>query len=77
VSGRIRGVQPFAADHDQQRPAFAEARLDRVDEVLAGVDGVDVAEDFALAEPPFERFAEAARIAGRVLAPIAEENPRH
>ena len=51
--------------------------MDRFHEVLAGTDGIDVAKDVALPQPPFERFAQAAGIARRVLAPIAEEDCRH
>ena len=72
--GVIGDVQPLLADHDQAGCTLAKAGGDSVDEVLAGFELIDVAEDVAITEPALERFVQTAGVSRRVSTSIADED---
>jgi hypothetical protein len=50
--------------------------VQHLDEVGAGLDGVDIQEHPVLAEAPLQMVGEPARVAGCVVPPVADEDPR-
>ena len=74
---RVAGVEPLASDHREKHAALGQARLDRFDEVLTRLEGVNVAEDPITAEPVLERFVEPSRVSRRIVAPVTDERRRH
>jgi hypothetical protein len=71
---RIGRIQPFTADEDDARTAGTKPRADGLDEILAGLQRIDIPKDFALTQATLERFVQAPGVAGRVLAAVAEED---
>ena len=76
-AGRIFSVEPLAADQSEARVCVAKANCDRVYEVLAGFEGIDIAKYCAFAQAPFERFAKTPGIPCRVFSPVTDEDLRH
>jgi hypothetical protein len=70
-------AEPLAAHDRQERRAARQSRLCSPHEVLTRLEGVHVAEDSTLPEPLLQRLVETARVAGRVIAPIADEDRSH
>ena len=70
-------VEPLPADHGQEDAAVREAAVDRLDEVLPRLEGVDVPKDALGAHATLERFAETPGVARRVLTPVADEGAYH
>ncbi len=66
--------EPVVADDDDQDLAGADGALDRVDEIRARVDSLDVHEHAGGAEVRSEPIVQAAGVAGRVVTPIAYED---
>ncbi len=67
-----RPGRPDQRDHDIAR---VDRLLHDADEVGARLDGVDVHEQPAGPEPRGERLIEPAGMAGRILPPVADEDP--
>jgi hypothetical protein len=55
----------------------AKADCDRVYEVLAGFEGIDIPKYCAFAQTPFQRFAKTPGIPCRVFSPVTDEDLRH
>ncbi len=53
------------------------ARFDGFDEILAWLEGVDVAEHVRRAEPAFERLMQPPGVSGGVVASVADESTGH
>lgn len=70
-------VEPLAADQDETRAGITEPYRYRVDEVLARLKCIDVAEYRSVAQAALQCFGEASRVACRILPTIADENLRH
>ena len=51
--------------------------MDRLDEVLARLERIDVAEDLITAEPVLQRFVQSSRVSRRIIASVADESRRH
>ena len=64
---------PARADHDQDRVGVGDRPPDRLDEILARLDRLDVDEDGVLPEPGDEPIGDPAGVSGGVVAPIADE----
>ena len=77
AAGHVAGAGPLAPDDGQHDAAVVEARLDRLHEVLPRTQGIDVTKHPRRAEAPFERFAQPAGVARRVLAAVADEGSGH
>ena len=73
MAGFVPGVEPTRSDDDKDDRARIERVLDRVDEVLAGVEVVDIHEQ-VLAPLVRKLVVEAARRSCRVAAAIADED---
>ena len=68
-------VEPLLADQGEQDVARPDRVGDRLDEVVAELDGVDVLEDLIRPEPLGEAVVEPARGVRRVLPAVADEDP--
>lgn len=67
--------RPILPDNSQYDPAPGKVTLYGLDEVLPGLDCVDVHEDSRLAEVSAEPVIKASRGSCAVLTSIADENP--
>src|SRR4051794_10311113 len=74
-AGVRRRLPPLADDH-QHRPRGANHPGDPVDEVLPDADVLDVQEHLGVPEGLRQPVAQAAGVTGRVLAAVADEDPR-
>ena len=76
VARSVANVHPLPPDDDQHRGGVAQRPLEHLDEVGARLDGFDVEEEAIGAEALLQVIGEPAGLAGRVVAAIADEDPR-
>src|SRR4051794_41587434 len=69
--------EPLLPDHDNSGIAGANGRLDNLDEVDTGLNGVDVHEDLLFAEVLAEPVVEAPSVRRAVLTSVADEDTEH
>jgi hypothetical protein len=72
---RIGDGKPLVADQRQQHIAGSDRSGDDLDEVVAKFDGVHVLEDLAVSVVGGEPIEQPAGRVGRVLPPVADEDP--
>ena len=73
----IGGRRPLVADDDDEHLAGTDRRLDRGDEIDPGLDSLDIHEDAIGTEMRRQAVVDPARIAGRVVTSIADEDSVH
>src|SRR5262247_999357 len=76
MANLVHGVQPARSDHHDRDRAGGERAARRLEEVLADLDRGDVLEDLVRRKLAAEIRREPTGPAGRVLAPIADEDAR-
>ena len=75
LTAGIGDLQPLGSDQREQHLAGTHRRLDLFDEVVAGLDVVDVFEDPVSPELGDQYVIELSRRPRRLLASIADEDP--
>ena len=67
----------MGADDGEQHVALRDLRVELLDEVESGLDGIDIDEDLAMREAAREVVVESSRHAGGVVSPIIDEDAGH
>ena len=73
----VGGGQPMRADDCEQCIALRDLRIELLDEIEPGLDGVDIDEERAAGKFACEMIVEPAGNAGRVVSPVIDEDAGH
>src|SRR5687767_11777985 len=73
----IRHARPLASDHHEQYAGRRYGAGDDLDEIVAGLNAVDVDENLIFAELRGKAVVEPPRVRSRVLAAVAHKDVRH
>jgi hypothetical protein len=73
----ILGIQPMLADDGEHDVTLRDLRVELLDEVHAGLHGVDIHEDAAAREIRRQVIEQAPGNTRRIFTAIIDEDPRH